>query len=82
MPKTVTVTLMPEIQRWTVRTDNTGAVDGVNVQLLVNYGTEADPQNHSEDFDYWATLNVGEKTAFQQTVYAKLHAEVTAAYLT
>lgn len=82
MPKTISATSV-EIQRWLVCTDPvSGDVDGITVMLLVNYGTEADPQNHSEEFDLWNVMNVGERIAFQRSVFDRLNSEITAAYLT
>ena len=81
MPKTITATVV-EIQNWIIQTDPAGDVDGITVNLLVNYGTIDEPKNHSEEFDLWATMNASARTAFQRSIFDRLNNEVNNEYLT
>lgn len=77
MAKTLPASTTPVIETMSVSTDPvTGDVNGIAVVVNVSYG-----DLHSrEDFDLWATMNTGERTAFQASVWDRLTTEITAVY--
>lgn len=77
MAKTLPASTTPVIETMSVSTDpGTGDVDGITVTVNVTYGS----LHSREDFDLWATMNIGEKTAFQASVWDRLTTEITAVY--